>query len=205
VHVPATATAAPPVDAIDRAFAVEGTIEAAWKWATRPIGDAEELATELATLALRRDLPYGGLRALTQVALGVPERPAVVDRWLEEDPEVTSVLGRVRKVSAQLDGLPSRARIAVREAMALALTAPTLARAAIVELWDRGPSPERDPMLRTLERLPHMAKARAQRIREEASIANALAERARETILAGVRPRGRATHVPTQRLRVVPK
>jgi hypothetical protein len=199
------ATAALPMDAVDRAFAVEGTIEAAWRWATRPIDEAQELATELAGLAARRDLPYGGLRALTQVALGVPERPAVVDRWLEDDPEVTSVLGRVRKVSAQLDGLPSRARIAVREAMALALKAPTFARAAIVELWGRGPSPDRDPMMRTLERLPHLAKARAQRIREEASIASALAERAREQILEGVRPRGRATHVTTQRLHVVPR
>ena len=200
-----TATAALPLDAIDRALAVDGKIEAAWRWATKPIDEAQELATELAGLAVRRDLPYGGLRALTQVALGVTERPSVVDRWLENDPEVTCVLDRVRKVSAQLEGLPSRARIAVREAMALALEAPTFARAAIVELWRRGPSPERDPMMRTLERLPHMAKARAQRIREEASIATALAERARETILASVRPRGRMTRETTLRLEVVPR
>lgn len=197
-----------PRDAIERALAVEPTIEAAWRWATDPITDAEVLAQELAELAERRDLPHCGLRALTQLALG-GERTAVVEPWLERDSEVLGVLGRVRTVAMQLEGLPSRARIAARQVMALALGAPVLARAAAAEVWRRGPGPDRDPMLRTLEHMPLVAKQRAEDIRAEATIAATLAQRAKEGILAGLRARAR--HVArtdatrTDRLAALPR
>lgn len=182
---------ATPTDSITRALGLERSIDDAWSWATAPIVEAGLVGRDLVLLAERRDLPLGGLRALTQLALGEPARPAVVDRWLEHDAEVVGALGRVGAVSRQLEGLPARARVAVRAVMALALAAPQLARLAAAEVWRRGPRPERDTLLRTLEGLPLAAKQRAEEVRAEATMAESLALRAKEAILAGLRLRAR--------------
>lgn len=187
-------------DALTQALGVERDIEAAWRWAIEPVVEARALGAELAALASRRSLPLGGLRALTQLALGEPSRPAVVDRWLERDTEVVEVLGRVGAVSRRLDGLASRTRVATRNAMGLALAAPRLARVAAAAVWQRGPAPDRDAVLRALEDMPLAAKRRADEIRAEAMLAGPWAQRAREGILAALRLQARTALVRTDRL-----
>jgi hypothetical protein len=187
-------------DVVARAFGVERSIEEAWRWAIEPVVEARELGPELVELATRRALPMGGLRALTQLALGEPARPAVVDRWLERDAEVVALLGRVGAVSRRLEGLASRTRVATRSAMGLALSAPRLARLAAAAVWQRGPAPDRDAVLRALEGIPLAAKRRADEIRAEAVLAGPWAQRAREGILAALRVQARAALVRTDRL-----
>jgi hypothetical protein len=187
-------------DVLARALGVERSIEEAWRWAIEPVVEARVLGPELAELAVRRSLPLGGLRALTQLALGEPARPAVVDRWLEGDAEVVALLGRVGAVSRRLEGLASRTRVATRNAMGLALAAPRLARLAAAAVWQRGPAPDRDAVLRALEGMPLAAKRRADEIRAEAVLAGPWAQRAREGILAALRLQARTALVRTDRL-----
>lgn len=187
-------------DVLARALGVEHSIEEAWRWAIEPVVEARALGPELADLAARRALPLGGLRALTQLALGEPARPAVVDRWLEGDAEVVALLGRVGAVSRRLEGLASRTRVATRNAMGLALAAPRLARLAAATVWQRGPAPDRDAVLRALEGMPLAAKRRADEIRAEAVLAGPWAQRAREGILAALRLQARTALVRTDRL-----
>lgn len=197
-------TIEPAADTVAIALGIEAEITAHWTWAIGPVNEAADLGRELVALARRRDLPVGGLRALTQRALGEVARPAAVDRWLESDAEVNAVLERVSAIAAALDGLPARARIAARSAMSLAIAAPTLVGAARARVWARGPGVDRDRVLRNLEEVPLAAKRRAEEVRNEAGAAVLLASRAKQDLVdrlrALVRP---AAAVRTMKLRAV--
>ena len=196
-------TSATPGSATERVIALVRAIEEACAWALAPLGDADGIAQELAALAERRQLPYAALRMLTQSALGEPVRPAVVDRWIEEDPEVQQLLARVRDVARQLEGASTRARSASRRAMELALSAPQLARVASREIWQRGPSPVRDETLRRLEVAPAQIKARAEAIRADLASLQVRADGARKRMIEGLRGRSRSNLVRTDRLAAV--
>lgn len=185
-----------------RVIGLVRAIEEAWAWAVAPLGEAERVAAELVALAERRDLPSAALRMLAQSALGEPVRPAVVDRWLEEDPEVLQLLARIREVARQLEGAGTRARAASRRAIELALTAPQLARKARQEIWAAGPSATRDEALRRLDEAPARIKARAESIRAELATLPMRAEGARQRIVDGLRVR-RRNLVRTDRLAAV--
>jgi hypothetical protein len=174
-------------DTIALALGLEAEITACWETALLPVREAAALGKELVALARRRGLPVGGLRALTQRALGEVARPAAVDRWLERDPEVTALLDRIAISSAALDGLAARARIAARSAMSLAIAAPNLVGAARAHAWGRGPSPMRDELMRRLDDVPLAAKARAETVRSEAGAASFIAARAKQDLLDGLR------------------
>jgi len=181
-------TSAAASDALARALGVTRAIDDTWAWATAPLTEAAALGRALAQLVEQRDLPLGGMRAMTQRALGEPARPSVVDRWLEQDVEVTALLRRVTAVSRALEGLHSRTRVAMRTAMVLALGAPALVRLAAAEVWRGGPAPDRDAVLRALEAVPIAAKRRAEALRAESGMAATSAQRATDAILDALRP-----------------
>lgn len=196
-------TIEPAADTVAIALGIEAEIAAHWTLALEPVQQAAQLGRELVALARRRDLPVGGLRALTQRALGEVARPAAVDRWLERDAEVGALLERITANAAVLDGLPARARIAARAAMSLAIAAPSLVGAARARAWSRG-GPERDVVLRRLDEVPLAAKRRAEAVRSEAGAATLLASRAKQALLDGLRVLVRpAAAEPTLRLRAV--
>lgn len=177
---------------LDRAWALSDALAQTWAWARAPLDEAEAVARELVELAERRDLPYAALRMLTQIALGEEARAAVVDRWLEQDPEVVGVLARVRQIGRDLDGMSARARTASRRAVELALEAPRVAKQAAAAVFALGPTAARDEILRGLERLPARLKCEADHVRAEAALAGARAETARRRIVEGLRARARA-------------
>lgn len=189
--------------ATERVIGLVRAIEETCAWALAPLADADRVARELVALADRRNLPPAALRMLAQSALGEPVRPAVVDRWLEEDPEVLELLGRVREVARQLEGASTRARAASRRAMELALSAPLLVKQASREIWQRGPSPGRDAALRRLEVAPTQIKARTETIRAELASLQVRAEGAKKRMLEGLRLRARTSLARTDRLAAV--
>jgi hypothetical protein len=182
-------TSREPRSSSERVFSLLREIEGVHEWALAPLRDADRIAAELIALADRRALPPGALRMLTQAALGEPVRLAVVDRWIEEDPEVQQVLSRVREVGRALEGASTRARAASRRALALALDAPQLVRHATREVWQQGPSVTRDQLLRRLADAPGELKARSEAIRSELASLQIRADAARARILDGVRVR----------------
>ncbi|MBX7082021.1 MAG: hypothetical protein K1X88_22635 [Nannocystaceae bacterium] len=192
MDLPSTGTHAEPPTLLRRALGLREALDEAWSWAIAPLEQADEVAARLVELARRRDLPYAGLRMLTQAALGDEVRAAAVDRWLESDPEVLALLAVVRHVGRDLEGVQARARAASRRAMAIALEAPALARQAAAAVWAQGPQPGRDATLQALEALPRELKAHADRVRAEASLAPQRADAARRRIVEGLRARARA-------------
>jgi len=166
-------------------------LDEAWRWATAPLSEADIVAGELAMLADRLQLPLGSLRALVRSALGDEDGLLPEDARVAEVPEVASALARLRVVARDLDALSVRARAASRRAIELALSAPQLVRQAAREVWQGGPSPERDATLRRLEQMPHELKARAETIRAEVAMLPVRADRARRRILDALRVRNR--------------
>jgi len=189
--------------ASERALQLVGALDEAWRWATGPLFDADTLASDLAALADRRELPIGSLRALVRTALGEDAEVMPEDARVAEMPEVRAVLARLRVVARDLDALTLRARATSRRAIDIALRAPELARVAAREVWQGGPSPERDDTLRRLERMPHELKARAEAIRADVVGLPLRADRARRSLLEALRVRGRARIVRTDRLAAV--
>lgn len=204
--IPAPGTHGPFVamsSAAQRALQLAGALDEAWKWATAPLFDADAIATELAALADRRELPIGSLRALVRSALGEDAEVMPEDTVVAELPEVRTMLARVRVVARDLDALSLRARATSRRAIDIALRAPELARLAAREVWQGGPTPERDDALRRLERMPHELKTRAEAIRADVVSLPIRADRARRRLLEALRVRGRARIVRTDRLAAV--
>jgi hypothetical protein len=198
-----TATSDSTSNASERALQLVGALDEAWRWATAPLYDADALVDDLAALADRRELPIGSLRALVRTALGEDAEVMPEDVRVAELPEVRAMLGRLRAVARDLDALSLRARATSRRAIDIALRAPELARAAAREVWQGGPSPERDDTLRRLERMPHELKARAEAIRADVVGLPLRADRARRRLLEALRVRGRARIARTDRLAAI--
>jgi hypothetical protein len=177
--------------AADRADGLASALDEAWRWATAPLTDADVIAAEIVALADRLELPRGSLRALVRAALGDEDGLLPEDAVVGEMPEVKSALARLRAVARDLDAVSVRARAASRRAIELALAAPQLARQAAREVWQGGPSPERDAILRRLEQMPHDLKARAETIRAEVAMLPVRADGARRRILDALRARNR--------------
>jgi hypothetical protein len=166
-------------------------LEEAWRWATAPLAEADVVAGELAMLADKLQLPLGSLRALVRATLGDEEGLMPEDALVAEVPEVKSALLRLRVVARDLDAVSLRARAASRRAIELALSAPQLVRQAAREVWQGGPSPDRDATLRRLEQMPHEIKARAEALRAEVAMLPVRADGARRRILDALRVRNR--------------
>ncbi len=204
MDLPSSGCLAEPPTHLRRALGLRAALDEAWSWACAPLEQADAIAQRLVELARRRDLPYAGLRMLTQAALGDEVRTAAVDRWLESDPEVLALLAAVRHVGRELDGVQARARAASRRAMAIALEAPGLARQAAAAVWAQGPQPGRDATLQALEALPRELKAQAERVRAEATLVPQRADAAKRRIVEGLRARARAAGLQrTDRLSTV--
>ncbi|HET6583547.1 MAG TPA: hypothetical protein VFG69_08865 [Nannocystaceae bacterium] len=188
-------TATPSASVLDsaavRADALALALDDAWRWATAPLADADVVAADLAALAERFELPLGSLRALVRATLGEESGLLPEDATVAEVPEVKAALARLRVVARDLDAVTVRARAASRRAIELALSAPQLVRAAAREVWQGGPSPERDATLRRLEQIPEELKARAERIRAEVVSLPLRADGARKRILEALRVRNR--------------
>lgn len=174
-----------------RADGLALALDEAWRWAIAPLSEADVIAAEIVALADRFELPMGSLRALVRAALGDEDGLLPEDAVIGEMPEVKSALARLRVVARDLDAVSVRARAASRRAIELALAAPQLARQAAREVWQGGPSPDRDAILRRLEQMPHDLKSRAEAIRAEVALLPVRADGARRRILEALRVRNR--------------
>ena len=166
-------------------------LDDALRWAAAPLSEADVVAAELGMLADRLQLPLGSLRALVRAALGDEDVLLPEDALVAEVPEVKSALARLRVVARDLDAVSLRARAASRRAIELALSAPQLVKQAAREVWQSGPSADRDATLRRLEQMPHDIKARAEVIRAEVALLPVRADGARRRILDALRVRNR--------------
>jgi hypothetical protein len=166
-------------------------LDEAWRWATAPLSEADTVAAELAMLADKLQLPLGSMRALVRATLGDEHGLLPEDALVAEVPEVKRALARLRVVARDLDAVSLRARAASRRAIELALAAPQLVRQAAREVWQGGPSPDRDATLRRLELMPLEIKAKADTIRAEVAMLPVRADGARRRILDALRVRNR--------------